>query len=271
VLVNLGGDIAVAGEPPPGAWAVRVAEDHGAPADAPGQTVALSGGGLATSSTTVRRWHGVHHIIDPATGASSRGAWRTVTVAAASCVAANAAATATIVRGAAGRRWLERLGLPARLVAQGGSVAQVAGWPLARVARAVPVRHPSRATRGPAVLPRAFTARLAGSVAERLSPDGARAALDFPLAMRGPTAGSLHMHLSGRVIPRGGVTLDASRVTLGPPSAPALYRGRIVALAGRHVAALVRGPSGWPLRLHMVLAIDAARRVDGTLSAGVAR
>jgi thiamine biosynthesis lipoprotein len=129
VLVNLGGDIAVAGEPPPGGWAVRVAEDHTAPADAPGQTVALSGGGLATSSTTVRRWGGVHHIIDPATGASSRGPWRTVSVAAATCVAANAAATATIVRGTAGRALLEQLRLPARLIAHNGSAVHVAGWP----------------------------------------------------------------------------------------------------------------------------------------------
>ena len=37
VLVNLGGDIAVAGPAPPGGWPVRVADDHRAPADAPGQ------------------------------------------------------------------------------------------------------------------------------------------------------------------------------------------------------------------------------------------
>jgi thiamine biosynthesis lipoprotein len=129
VLVNLGGDIAVAGDPPPGGWVVRVAEDHAAPAGAPGQTVALCDGGLATSSTTVRRWGGVHHIVDPATGRSSAGPWRTVTVAAASCVEANAAATATVVRGAPGRAWLERLRLPARLVGDDGAVARVAGWP----------------------------------------------------------------------------------------------------------------------------------------------
>ena len=101
VLVNLGGDIAVAGDPPAGGWRVRVTDDHAAPASAPGQSVALCAGGLATSSTSVRRWgRGVHHIVDPATGCSSVVVWRSASVAAATCVAANAASTAAIVRGA---------------------------------------------------------------------------------------------------------------------------------------------------------------------------
>ena len=41
VLVSLGGDVAVAGEPPPGGWSVRIADDHAAPLDAPGPTVAI--------------------------------------------------------------------------------------------------------------------------------------------------------------------------------------------------------------------------------------
>ncbi|HSS11445.1 MAG TPA: FAD:protein FMN transferase, partial [Acidimicrobiales bacterium] len=47
VLVSLGGDLATAGPAPDGGWAVRVAEDHAAPFDTPGQTVALRSGGLA--------------------------------------------------------------------------------------------------------------------------------------------------------------------------------------------------------------------------------
>lgn len=72
VLVSLGGDVAVAGPPPPDHWRIRVTDDHAAPASAPGQTVTISSGGLATSSTTVRTWiaggRRVHHIIDPVTG-----------------------------------------------------------------------------------------------------------------------------------------------------------------------------------------------------------
>ena len=56
VLVGLGGDFAVAGAPP-GGWPVRmVTEDHRDARPAPGPTVGIAEGGLATSTTTVRRW-----------------------------------------------------------------------------------------------------------------------------------------------------------------------------------------------------------------------
>lgn len=133
VLVNLGGDIAVAGPPPDGGWRVRVTDDHGAAPDAPGQTIAIQAGGLATSSTTVRTWRmgdrSVHHIVAPGTGEPVRSCWRTVSVAAASCVDANTASTAAIIRGAAAPGWLGGLGLPARLVGTDGAVTTVGGWP----------------------------------------------------------------------------------------------------------------------------------------------
>jgi FAD:protein FMN transferase len=133
VLVSLGGDIAVAGPPPDEGWQIRVTDDHAAPPSAPGQTVTISTGGLATSSTTVRAWkvggRPVHHIIDPATGEPARSCWRTVTVAAGSCTDANTASTAAIVRGAAALAWLHDVGLPARLVREDGTVETTAGWP----------------------------------------------------------------------------------------------------------------------------------------------
>ena len=133
VLVSLGGDISVAGPAPPDGWRVRVTDDHAAPASAPGQTVSVRSGGLATSSTTVRAWtaggRARHHIIDPATGESARSCWRTVSVAAGSCVDANIASTASIVRAEAAPGWLTAAGLPARLVRPGGEVITTAGWP----------------------------------------------------------------------------------------------------------------------------------------------
>jgi thiamine biosynthesis lipoprotein len=133
VLVSLGGDIAVAGPAPDGGWRVRVTDDHAAGPDAAGQTVAITSGGLATSSTTVRAWsrdgRRMHHIVDPATGQPARSCWRTVSVAAGTCTDANAASTAAIVRGAAAVAWLEDLALPARLVREDGSVEVTAGWP----------------------------------------------------------------------------------------------------------------------------------------------
>ncbi|HXB49349.1 MAG TPA: FAD:protein FMN transferase [Streptosporangiaceae bacterium] len=133
VLVSLGGDVAVAGQPPPDGWQIRVTDDHAAPEWAPGQTVTISSGGLATSSTTVRTWtlggRTVHHIIDPSTGEPARSCWRTVSVAAGTCTDANTASTAAIVRGAAALDWLHATGLPARLVRHDGTVETTAGWP----------------------------------------------------------------------------------------------------------------------------------------------
>jgi FAD:protein FMN transferase len=132
VLVSLGGDIALAGPAPDDGWLVRVTDDHRAAASAPGQWVRLHSGGLATSSTTTRRWDTAdgprHHLVDPATGQSVDPVWRTVSVAAASCLDANIASTAAIVRGARAPGWLASLKLPSRLVSQNGTVRHLAGW-----------------------------------------------------------------------------------------------------------------------------------------------
>jgi len=133
LLVALGGDLAVAGPVPPEGWRVRVTDDHRAGLDAPGQWIALRSGGLATSSTTARRWETgsgqAHHLVDPASGRPVDSCWRTVSVNAASCLDANIASTASIVRGERAFDWLESLGLPSRLVGVDGSVSHVAGWP----------------------------------------------------------------------------------------------------------------------------------------------
>lgn len=133
VLVSLGGDIATEGEPPAGGWHVRIADWHGSgPADAH-QTVCIQSGGLATSSTTVRRWEKggetMHHIVDPATGRPAEEVWRTVSVLAANCVEANIASTASIIRGDRAPGWLSSMDLSARLVRADGAVTMVGGWP----------------------------------------------------------------------------------------------------------------------------------------------
>jgi thiamine biosynthesis lipoprotein len=130
-LASLGGDVAVAGAPP-GGWAVTIADDHRNRGSS-GPTVAVADGGLATSSTAVRRWraagHELHHIVDPATGRPADEHWRTVSVAASTCVDANAAATAAIVMGEDAPEWLDGLGLAARLVRPDGTVTHTSGWP----------------------------------------------------------------------------------------------------------------------------------------------
>jgi thiamine biosynthesis lipoprotein len=131
VLVSLGGDIAVAGPAPVGGWPVRITDDHATPSEAD-PVVAIADGGLATSSTTVRRWPttdgDAHHLLDPATGRPAAGRWRTVSVAASTCIGANVAATASIVLSERALPWLDCRRLPARLVAGDGRVTTTGGW-----------------------------------------------------------------------------------------------------------------------------------------------
>ena len=137
VLVNLGGDLRVAGQPPDGGWPVGIADDLEFDASLsriePSQVVMVHDGGLATSSPLGRRWQrdGVqlHHIVVPATGLPAESCWRAVSVTAATCVDANIASTAAILRGERATGWLAGLRLPARLVRHDGAVTKVAGWP----------------------------------------------------------------------------------------------------------------------------------------------
>jgi FAD:protein FMN transferase len=133
VMVDIGGDLTVAGQVPTGGWRVVVQESSRVAPDARAPVVAVTEGGMASSGTSVRAWRHagrlVHHIVDPRTGAPARSPWRMVTVAASSCVEANVAATAAVVQGATAVDDLTRHRRPARLVDQHGLVTVVGGWP----------------------------------------------------------------------------------------------------------------------------------------------
>jgi thiamine biosynthesis lipoprotein ApbE len=129
VCVSCGGDIAVRGPVPEGGWPVRVAVDEDSDE---WQDIVVFDGGLATSGTVSRRWRRggieLHHIIDPATGMPAQTPWAMVSVAAATCVEANAAATAALIMGERAPAWLDDLKLPARLVDKSGGVRFAGGW-----------------------------------------------------------------------------------------------------------------------------------------------
>ncbi len=133
VLVSLGGDVAVAGEPPTDGWRIAIGDDHRHAEERPDDLVAITSGGLATSSVAVRRWQGrlgeVHHIIDPRTGANPTPYWRTVSATAGSCLDANAAATAAIVLGVDAPKWLAEQNISARLVHLDSTISLINGWP----------------------------------------------------------------------------------------------------------------------------------------------
>jgi thiamine biosynthesis lipoprotein len=138
VLVSLGGDIATAGPAPDadGGWGILVQD---LPADPAARVRLAAGFGMATSSTQRRRWSSggrqYHHILDPHTGLPVPEVWRSVTVAAPSCVAANTLSTASMVRGTAAPALLEDRGVAARLVDVAGTVTLLGGWPAEPAAR----------------------------------------------------------------------------------------------------------------------------------------
>jgi thiamine biosynthesis lipoprotein len=131
VLLNLGGDLRVAGaQTPEAGWVVQVQDGLAQPS----VTVRLTGArAVATSSTLHRTWqHGgnsLHHVLDPATCRPAPRVWRTATVAADSCLLANTISTACLVRGLRAPALLAETGLAARLVAADGTVRNFGGFP----------------------------------------------------------------------------------------------------------------------------------------------
>ncbi len=134
VLVGIGGDLRCAGPTPDEGWHVLACEDSREGPTGPGQTVAVWGGAVATSSITVRRWRRgdeiLHHLVDPATGRPAQGPLRTATVAGSTCVDANLVATWALIRGDEVMAWLRGHSVPARLVRHDGSFLYLGGWPL---------------------------------------------------------------------------------------------------------------------------------------------
>ena len=131
VVVELGGDVTVSGRGPQGPWIVAIADRLTLNGTEP--RVYVAGGAIATSSTVVRTWRAgdqiVNHIVDPRTGSYARGPYATATVAAATCVLANAFATAALLWGDDAAFHLTRAGCSGRLVRLDGSVEFVGGWP----------------------------------------------------------------------------------------------------------------------------------------------
>lgn len=124
-FVSAGGDLAVSG-----------AIDVGLPG---GDAIRVVSGGLATSSTSRRRWRRdgswQHHLIDPRTSLPSDSPWSDVTVSGSSCRSADVAAKAAFLRGEEGPGWLGALGLAGRFRSLSGEVVHTEAWPVSTGAR----------------------------------------------------------------------------------------------------------------------------------------
>lgn len=226
-----------------------------------------------------RAWRGVHWaayacwplalVHGLGTGSDIRLVWMAALTAV--CAAAVLAAVAWRVTTGAGRS------RAAVLAVLGAACLLLIGWvqqgPLKRgwarragtPAALLPATAVAAASRPAAALPARFDATLTGTIAQQRSADGSRTTLELALTLGGGASGALNLQLSGRAV-AGGVTLESSRVTLGPTGSPQLYRGRVTALAGQRLAALVRRGNGSALRLDLQLAI-AGSTVTGALAA----
>ncbi len=137
VMVNLGGDLRIAGQPLPAGWPVNIAHPvHGEPI----ATLAIGSGGVATSGTTGRRWTAtdrsgvsrpVHHLLDPATGQPTGGGSGAViqaTAIAGTAAWAEVFATQAVVRAGECLADLDDQGIAAMVVRDTGDVDHNDTW-----------------------------------------------------------------------------------------------------------------------------------------------
>ena len=128
-LVNAGGDLAVAGQPPGQPdWPIAVPglERH--------WTIPLRQGAIATSTVLRRNWRqgdvARHHLIDPATGEPARSDLLSVTAVAPRCRQAEVGAKVALLLGAeAGARFLAEHGMAGLLIPAMGGYQTAGRWP----------------------------------------------------------------------------------------------------------------------------------------------
>ena len=131
-LVNVGGDVRVAGMAPGSdGWIVEI-EDPFRPQQR-GVCVALADGAVVTSSRLEKRWsrggREMHHLIDPASGSPIDTDLVAVTVVAADAWWAEALTKAVFVRGIDdGRALVETSGAHGLLFLEGGSSVVAGDW-----------------------------------------------------------------------------------------------------------------------------------------------
>lgn len=129
-LVEVGGDIAVAGAPPVGDhWLVDVAPT---PADVPVR-IALTSGGVATSSSRLRTWETAggarHHLLDPERLRPTGGDVIACTVVAGSGAWSEAFTKVAFVRGAdEAMHTYDQRGLAARITTDDGHLLHSRAW-----------------------------------------------------------------------------------------------------------------------------------------------
>lgn len=159
---------------------------------------------------------------------------------------------AFVAQGPLAKGWAGRAGTPKSVLA--------AFAPHTAVVAAAPTKAPAA---DPLVKP--FSASVAGRVRNGVSSDGT-GVVDLIMSLNGGPPGRLRIRLGGTPLPDGGLHMDRSAVTLGPPSDPARYQGRIDFLEGTRLRALVGGAGGRAIRLTLNISLSPSS-VSGQLQA----
>jgi sulfoxide reductase heme-binding subunit YedZ len=233
-----------------------------------------------------RAWRGVHwaayacwpvavlHGIG--TGSDTKATWMLV-LTLASVAAVLAAVLARVARagtspsariGATSAATLSVLGLgvwlPSGPLASGW--ARRAGTPASVLAAFRPKQPVTRTVKTAPADPfaRSFSASFAGPLREGTSAGGV-AVVDLRLRLRGGPDGILRIRLAGAALPGGGLRMDRSAVSLGPPASPGQYQGKVQFLQNSALRAEVGSAGGRALRLNVSLSL-AGQSVSGTVS-----
>jgi hypothetical protein len=154
------------------------------------------------------------------------------------------AAVVWLPQGPLAKGWARRAGTPSRLL-------------LARdVTR--------RAVAAPAPFHVPFSAYLGGTLSESSGASGI-ARVELAMRMTGGASAAADVVLEGTPLQSGGVSVQSSRVTLGPTSDPHRYRGHVVSLQGTNIEAEATDHAGHTVRADFRLVLDQSR-VQGTVS-----
>ncbi len=220
--------------------------------------------GLGTGSDTTLRWVQVVYLacvvavlgsvwwrlarVWSGARASERGA------ALAASVVLPVAVAAWTITGPLQTGWARRSGTPTALLGARTAASAATGTASGRTPDA----------KGGWTLP--FSSRFQGTQ-HQTGPDG-NGAVSVTIAgtLTGSESGRLAIVLTGQPAEGGGVDLTASRVTLGPPTAPEEYQGPVTRLQGSTVVASLSGAAGGPVSATVVLRLDGP---DGAVTGTV--
>ena len=157
-------------------------------------------------------------------------------------------AAATLMAGIALAVWLVQGPL-----AQGW--AKRAGTPASVLAAFRPKAIAGTSTTRADAFTKPFDAQLTGTIHDGQSGDGT-AVLDLPMRLTNGPSGVLRIRLGGEALAGGGLHMDRSSVSLGPPSDPGRYRGRVQFLQNRQIRSLVGSADGRAVRLAVDLTLN---------------